>query len=177
MQAVHGDGQAAALAEGVIELLSADPLLDEFAIQAMPIISTLLCETEDMAHDEKWASLAGARRCAADRLVAFLSHPSPAVFSAAAAQLGQLHGRSRSFAARRGAAPALAAGLAAHLASEPAQAAGLAAALALATRRAGRRALLAAGVLSTLAAALKWHVQSDRVLGLIGSLLDAVAPE
>ncbi len=169
----------AALAEGIIELLStyADPLQDEFAILAMPIISALLCEMQAMTHHEKSASLTIASRRAADHLVAALSHRSPAVFTAAAAQLERLRGRGRAFAARRGAAPALTAGLAAHLASEPAQAAGLAAALALATRPAGRRSLLAAGVLPALAAALKWHEQSDRVLGLIGSLLDTVAPE
>jgi hypothetical protein len=32
-------------------------------------------------------------------------------------------------------------------------------------------------VLPALAAALKWHSESDRVLGLIRSLLDAIAPE
>ncbi len=167
-----------ALAEGIVEILSNDPLQDEFATRSMPLLSALLCETAAVAHDGKPDAMAAVSRRAADRLVAALSHPSPAVFAAAAAQLGGLRGRGRAFAARRGAAPALVAGLAAHPASEPAQAAGLAAALALAARPAGRRSLLAAGVLPTLAAALKWHGgMSGRVLGLIEGLLDAVVPE
>jgi hypothetical protein len=176
LQAVLGDGQAMALAEGIIELLSPDPQQDEFAALAMPLISALLCETAAVAHDGKPGAMAAVSRRAADRLVAALAHPSPAVFAAAAAQLGRLRGRARAFAALRGAAPALIAGLAAHRASEPAQAAGLAAALALARRPAGRRALLAAGLLPALAAARKWHGPSGRVLSLVEGLLDAVAP-
>jgi hypothetical protein len=140
----------------------------------LPILAALLLEAEAAEHDGAPILDPAAYRYGAQQLVSALSFPSDEYFTTTASALGAMRGPVLAAAVRYNAAPALIAGLNAHCASEPAQAAGLAAAAALAAAPGGLRALFAAGAAEALAGALKWHSESDRVLALVGRLLDTL---
>lgn len=178
MQGLYSNQRTCALARGILHLLAGHASVQRdqiYLVDSSPVLAALLREAEEAEIDDAPIFDEAAYQYGTECLVSTLNAAQlTEAFAATASALGNMRGPVLTAAVRCGAAESLTLGLAAHLASEPAQAAGIAAAAALAAAPGGLEALWAAGISESLAAALKWHSDSDRVLALVGGLLDAL---